>query len=213
MIVHVTSLSIKPGSTDKIVQLLYRDEIIDMGREANLLSMLTVESNQEPGLVLSTSAWESLEAAQSAMSSPDYANLVKELAQFFTAPPERSTYKVRRFQPMGEAKPGMFLNNTILKTKPENVETLLDILHSDENLAKTQELGVKTDIWALEPHAEAGTINSISIWESPKAAQNVFADPFYAELLGKMKHLFAAAPERFSFTVLQSQRLKELAAA
>lgn len=211
MIVHVTSIKTKPGSAEKIVQLLYRDEIITLCREFNLLSMLTVESNQEPGLILSTSAWESLEAAQTAMSNPAYADLVKGMAQFFTAAPERSSYKVLRYQPLGDAKPGMFLNNTILRVKPENVEALLDILHSEKNLARTQGLEVKTDIWALEPHTEPGTINSISIWESPKAAQNVFAAPFYAELLSKMKHLFVAAPERFGFTVLQSIRLEKLA--
>ena len=151
--------------------------------------------------------------AQITRRNPTYAQLVKEMAPYFTGQPERSAFKVLRYVPLGVAVAGMFLNSTNIKVKPDNVEKLVEILHNDSTLNKSKDLGMQNDIWALESQSEPGMIHSISIWNTPEAAQKVFADPFYADLLGKMKHFFIAAPERFGFTVLGALRVRELASA
>jgi hypothetical protein len=209
MIVHSTALKIKPEDKPRLLEKLYSPDIIDLGRQMSMTSMMTVEGNAEPGLILSTSVWDSYEDARTAFSSPFYAELIKKLSPLFLARPERTAHKVLVYHPNLETQPGMFLNNTVIKVNPENVEALIKILYSDEVYAKSREFDGLGDAWALEPFEKPGTIFSISIWDKPESAHKVFADPFYADLLGRMKQLFVASPERFSFTVLQLGILKD----
>ena len=62
----------------------------------------------------------------------------------------------------------------------------------------------------LESVDEPGKLLSLSMWESLKDAQAVFADPNYAALVGELRNLMVAIPSRFAHHVLQFHRSKDV---
>lgn len=57
---------------------------------------------------------------------------------------------------------------------------------------------------------EPGKLLSLSMWESPAAAQAVFADPNYAVLIGELRILLIAAPTRTGYNLLQEHHSRDL---
>ena len=97
----------------------------------------------------------------------------------------------------------MYINLTILKVKPENVQTLTEILVNEKMHAFYRAISGFQRGYVTESVEEPGKILNISHWDSAVDAQRTMSDPAYAGLIGDMRKYLIAPPERYGYTLLR----------
>jgi len=103
MYVHTTILRVKPENVSKAAEILSR---IGTSEYSNLTKGIRhgflLESNDEPGKLVSLSFWGSPTDAQRVFANPDYAALIADLRDYLIAAPERIGYSLLLNLPSGK---------------------------------------------------------------------------------------------------------------
>ena len=96
----------------------------------------------------------------------------------------------------------MWVNITVGKIAPENVQKAIDILARPEvSQAFRAVKGFRHD-YIIQSLETPGLIQSITIWEDAAEAQTFFASPAYIQIVTGLGPLFVERPQRYSYEVL-----------
>ncbi|MCU0486536.1 MAG: hypothetical protein MUC85_10575 [Anaerolineales bacterium] len=106
----------------------------------------------------------------------------------------------------------MLVHFTIIKVLPEKVQEAAGILAGSKLIEYFLRAGGLRHGSLSESLDEPGKLLSLSMWDAPGDAQAVFADPNYAALVGELRGLLIAAPERVGYNLLHRQPVHHLEA-
>lgn len=104
----------------------------------------------------------------------------------------------------------MFIHTTILKVSPENVHIVEEVLLGEKMTAMQNNLQGFQNGYLMESMEEPGKIISLSFWDSMTDAQRSMSDPRYAELVGALRSVMIAAPERHGYNQLREVKAEDL---
>jgi heme-degrading monooxygenase HmoA len=97
----------------------------------------------------------------------------------------------------------MYIHNTTLKVGSENVPVVLDLLTNEKMMAVLNATQGLLHAYVLESAEEPGKVISQTLWESMVDARNGFSSPAYSALLGDLRPILIAAPERSGYNLLR----------
>lgn len=95
----------------------------------------------------------------------------------------------------------MWVNITVGKVAPENVSKAIALLDRDEVRVAFRSVKGFVHDYVIESLETPGTIQSITIWEDAKAAQEFFASQTYIQIVTNLGPLFVERPQRYSYEV------------
>ncbi len=104
----------------------------------------------------------------------------------------------------------MYVHTTILKVSPENVTVAVDVLLGEKMTALQNTLQGFHHGYLIESTEEPGKIISLSFWDTMADARRAMSDPRYAELVGALRSILIAAPERFGYNLLKEVTAEQL---
>jgi hypothetical protein len=104
----------------------------------------------------------------------------------------------------------MFIHTTILKVSPENVHIAEEVLLGEKMTTLQNNLQGFQFGYLMESIEEPGKIVSLSFWDALADAQRTMSDPRYAELLGALRSILIAAPERHGYNQLKEVTAEQL---
>ena len=106
----------------------------------------------------------------------------------------------------------MLVHFTLIKVLPEKVQEAAGILAGSKLVGYFLKAHGLRHGSLSESLDEPGKLLSLSMWDAPADAQAVFADPNYAALVGELRGLMVAAPERLGYNLLHKQLVRRLEA-
>ena len=204
MFVNVSVLRIDPARMPQLLEIFYRQEVIDQCKALGMLDISTTQLAAEPGMISNATFFNSPEDSQKMFTSPFYAELVKEFKPFFLSAPERYTFNMLVHRKFKERVPHMFINDTVIKIEPGRVDEFIKTLWAPDVIDVMLKLDVFIEASTLHSNNNPGTIHSLSSYAKPEDAKLVFSNPDYANLLGKLKPFLLAAPERVEYVLLRT---------
>jgi hypothetical protein len=95
----------------------------------------------------------------------------------------------------------MWVNITVGKIAPENVHKAIAMLDNDAVRNAFRSVKGFVHDYVIESSDIPGDIQSVTIWQDAKLAQEFFASPGYMEILSGLGPLFVERPQRFSYEV------------
>lgn len=104
----------------------------------------------------------------------------------------------------------MFIHTTILRVSPENVHNVEEVLLGEKMTVMQNSMQGFQSGYLMESIEEPGKIVSLSFWDSMADAQRTMSDPRYAELVGALRSILIAAPERHGYNQLREVTAEDL---
>jgi heme-degrading monooxygenase HmoA len=95
----------------------------------------------------------------------------------------------------------MWVNITVGKIAPENVHKAIALLDRDEVRNAFRSVKGFVHDYVVESLEMPGSVQSITIWEDAKVAQEFFASPAYIQIVTGLGPLFVERPQRYSYEV------------
>ncbi len=96
----------------------------------------------------------------------------------------------------------MFVHTTIIKVNPDKVKEASAILFSEKIMTFYSTIQGLQRGYLIESVDEPGKLISLSFWDSMADARRTMSDPAYASLIGDLRSILLAAPERYSYSLL-----------
>jgi hypothetical protein len=212
MYCNITMLKIDPSRLLEFTDFLYSPETIRVSKSMGIRDAMLLQVADQPGRLVSASLFDSQEQADRLFASPFYAGLVKGLKPFLLEAPARMRFDVL-FQRKFKARiPHMYINDTVIKIDPARVDEFIQVLWAPEVVDQILKFGAFIEVFTMHSLEKPGTIHSVSSFATPEDAKLVFTDPEYAALLGKLKPLLMAAPERVAYVLVCTEEIPFTAA-
>jgi quinol monooxygenase YgiN len=101
----------------------------------------------------------------------------------------------------------MYCNITTLKIDQARIKDFSDLLYSPETIRTSKSMGIR-DALLVQAVDQHGQLLSASLFDSQAQANQLFASPFYVELVKNLKPYLLEAPARMRLDVLVQRKFK-----
>jgi len=95
----------------------------------------------------------------------------------------------------------MWVNITVGKIAPENVHKAIALLDNDAVRNAFRSVKGFVHDYVIESLDTPGNIQSVTIWQDAKLAQEFFASQAYIQIVTGLGPLFTERPQRYSYEV------------